>query len=63
VDLRVLREPGWAFAEVLFLLAAVAATVASFSRASRTAALLLVPYLLWIGLASVLNLSVWRLNR
>ena len=57
------RAPGWAFVEVLVLLAAIAATLVSFSKASRTAALLLVPYLLWTGFASVLNFSIWRLNR
>ena len=57
------RAPGWALAEVAVLLVAIAATVASFSKVSRTAALLLVPYLLWTGFASVLNFSVWRLNR
>ena len=48
--------------EVVFLLVAIAAIAASFSKASRTAALLLVPYLLWTGFASVLNFCVWRLN-
>ena len=57
------RAPGWAFVEVVVLLVAIAATVASFSKASRTAALLLVPYVLWTGFASVLTFSVWRLNR
>lgn len=57
------RAPGWAFVEVLVLLAAIASTVASFSKVSRTAAVLLVPYLLWTGFASVLNFSIWRLNR
>ena len=57
------REPGWAFVEVLVLLAAIASTVASFSKVSRTAAVLLVPYLLWTGFASVLNFYIWRLNR
>jgi tryptophan-rich sensory protein len=57
------RAPGWAFVEVVFLLAAIAATAVSFSKVSRTAALLLVPYLLWTGFASVLNFCVWRLNR
>jgi translocator protein len=47
---------------VLFLLAAIAATAAFFSKASRTAALLLVPHLPWTGFASVLTFSVWRLN-
>lgn len=57
------RAPGWALVEVAVLLAAIVATAASFSKVSRTAALLLVPYLLWTGFASVLNFSVWRLNR
>jgi translocator protein len=57
------RAPGWALVEVLVLIAAIAATVASFSKVSRTAAVLLVPYLLWTGFASVLNFSIWRLNR
>ena len=57
------RAPGWALAEVAVLLVAIAATAASFSKVSRTAALLLVPYLLWTSFASVLNFSVWRLNR
>src|SRR3954463_542726 len=55
------RAPGWALVEVLVLLAAIASTVASFSKVSRTAAVLLVPYLLWTGFASVLNFSIWRL--
>ena len=57
------RAPGWASVEVVFLLAAIAATAMSFSKISRTAALLLVPYLVWTGFASVLNFCVWRLNR
>lgn len=57
------RAAGWALVKVVVLLAAIAATIVSFSKVSRTAALLLVPYLLWTGFASVLNFSVWRLNR
>ena len=57
------RAPGRAFVEVVSLLAAIAATTVTFSKVSRTAALLLVPYLLWTGFASVLNFGVWRLNR
>src|ERR671921_2869420 len=53
------RAPGWALVEVAVLFVAIAATAASFSKVSRTAALLLVPYLLWTSFASVLNFSVW----
>jgi len=56
------RSPGWALVEITFLLFAVAATAWSFSKVSRTAALLLLPYLLWTGSATVLNYSIWRLN-
>ena len=48
--------------EVLFLLALIAATMAAFWRISRLAALLLLPYLLWVGFASALTWTVWRSN-
>lgn len=58
---------GWhlgalAAVEVLVLLALIAATTVAFWRASRLAALLLMPYLMWVGFASVLTWSVWRSN-
>ena len=48
--------------EVLFLLALIVATTAAFWRTSRLAALLLVPYLLWVTFASVLTWAVWQSN-
>ncbi len=48
--------------EVLVLLALILATIVAFSRTSRLAALLLVPYLLWVSFASVLTWTVWRSN-
>jgi len=57
-----LRLPGLAFAEILVLWASIAATVVSFWRVSVPAGALLVPYLLWVGFAAVLNLAIWRLN-
>lgn len=51
-----------AFADVLLLLVLIAATIAAFWRASRLAAALLVPYLLWVGFATVLTWMVWRGN-
>ena len=52
----------WASAEVLVLLALIAATMAAFWRTSRLAALLLVPYVLWVSFASVLTWALWRSN-
>jgi tryptophan-rich sensory protein len=34
----------------------------AFRRTSRAAALLLLPYLLWVAFASVLTWTVWRSN-
>lgn len=51
-----------AFIDVLLLLVLIAATIVSFWRLNRIAAVLLVPYLLWVGFASVLTWAVWRAN-
>jgi benzodiazapine receptor len=48
--------------EVLVLLALIVATVMAFWRTSRLAALLLVPYVLWVSFASALTWAVWRSN-
>jgi translocator protein len=45
------------------LLPLVGATIILARRVSRTAAAVLVPYLLWVVFAAVLNFSIWRLNR
>jgi translocator protein len=57
------RAPGWALLEILFLWVAITATMLAFFKISRTAALLLLPYLLWSSFAVGLNHSIWRLNR
>jgi tryptophan-rich sensory protein len=57
-----LRNPALAFAEILFLLGAVAATALAFGRCSPLAGLLLIPYLLWGMFATALNFAIWRLN-
>jgi translocator protein len=51
-----------AFADVLLLLALIATTLLSFWRVHRLAAVLLVPYLLWVSFASALTWAVWRSN-
>jgi translocator protein len=51
-----------AFAEILILWALIVATIALFRSVSVPAALLLVPYLVWVTFATALTLSVWRLN-
>jgi tryptophan-rich sensory protein len=52
------REPGWAAVDIVALLAVLAATTVAFWRVSRTAGLLMVPYLGWVGFAAALNLAI-----
>lgn len=51
-----------AFGDVLLLLALIVLTITAFYRVSRLAALLMVPYLAWVCLASALTWSVWQGN-
>jgi translocator protein len=57
-----LERPGLAFAEIVVLWLAIAATLAFFWRVRPLAGALLVPYLLWVSFASVLNFTLWRMN-
>lgn len=56
------RLGGTALAEVLLLWLLIACTALAFWRVRRAAALLLLPYLLWVSFAAALNWSLWRLN-
>lgn len=56
------KRGGLATADVLVLLALVAATLVASWRHSRLAGWLLVPYLAWVCFASALTVSVWSRN-
>jgi benzodiazapine receptor len=45
------------------MLLLIALTIRAFNRIHRLAALMLVPYLVWSGYATYLNLGFWWLNR
>lgn len=57
-----LHLPLAAFIEIIFLWISIALLIVDFWKYSKTAAMLLVPYLLWVSFASILNLSVALLN-
>ncbi len=57
-----LKSPFYAFVEIIALWLAIAAAIITFSGISRRAALLLVPYILWVSFAAVLNFSIMLLN-
>lgn len=48
--------------DIAVLWVLIVATVISFWHRSRLAAVLLVPYLLWVSFASALNYTLWQLN-
>ena len=56
------RRMDLAFADLVALWLAIAATILSFAAVSAAAAWLLVPYLVWVTIAGCLNWSVWRRN-
>jgi tryptophan-rich sensory protein len=56
------HQGGLAFADAVILCCLIGATIVSFWRISTLAAVLLLPYLAWVTFASLLTLSVWRLN-
>jgi benzodiazapine receptor len=58
-----LRSPLWGFVEITFLWTAIVVTIVLFWKVSNAAALLLIPYLLWVTFAGVLNYSLWHLNK
>lgn len=57
-----LQSPGLALIEIGVLWLAIVATIALFARIEWAAAVLLLPYLLWVSFAMVLNAGFWWLN-
>ncbi|MFF5638710.1 TspO/MBR family protein [Streptomyces sp. NPDC012825] len=55
-------EYGLAFLDICLLLAALLTTMVLFARHRRAAAILLVPYGLWVTFAAALNLAIWLSN-
>ena len=58
-----LKIPAFAFGEIVLLWLGIGGTIVAFWPRQRAAAWLLVPYLLWVSFASVLNFTLWQLNR
>jgi tryptophan-rich sensory protein len=57
-----MQRPDYALVEVGLLWLSVLALILFTARFAKSASLLLVPYLLWVTFASVLNFAVVRLN-
>lgn len=59
----VLHRGALATGEIGLLWLLILATIVVFWPLNRFAALLLVPYIVWVGVASALTLTLWRSNR
>ena len=57
-----LRSPLIGLLDIVLLWVAILLTIRSFYMVSKTAGLLLFPYLLWVSFAAILNFSLWILN-
>ena len=58
-----LEAYGFAFIWILILWALIIAMIYIFNKTDRLAAILQIPYLLWVTFAAYLNFMVWMLNR
>jgi benzodiazapine receptor len=58
-----LKTPLLAFIEIVILWGFILVTLLKFRTLSKLAGFLLIPYLLWVSFAAVLNFSLWYLNR
>ncbi len=56
------RDPRAGLAVIVFLWAAIVATIVEFWGTRRLAGVLLLPYLAWVSFATILNAEIWRLN-
>lgn len=57
-----LQSPGWALVDIVLLWLAIVWTMVVFYKISKSAAWLLVPYILWVSFAAYLNYAIWALN-
>lgn len=56
------HELGVALVEIVVLWGAIVGTMVGFWRVRPIGGVLLVPYLVWVTFAAVLNFTLWRLN-
>ena len=56
------HQTGWAVVEIGGLCVLIMETSFCVIKNRKLAGSLMVPYLVWVGFASVLNFTIWRLN-
>jgi len=58
-----LKSPLLGLVDIMLLWIAILLTIQNFFKVSKFAGALLIPYLLWVSFATLLNFSLWFLNR
>jgi tryptophan-rich sensory protein len=58
-----LKNPMLAGLEIIILWLMIFETYAKFAKINKIAGYLMIPYLLWVSFASILNGSIWWLNQ
>jgi benzodiazapine receptor len=56
------HQTGWAFVDIVVLWLAILCSIIAFSKISKTAAWLLVPYISWVSFAAILNYTILQMN-
>ncbi len=56
------QQPAAALVDIVILWLLILATTIKFWRVSTVAGAMMLPYLAWVGFATVLNFTLWRLN-
>ncbi|MFH0966261.1 MAG: TspO/MBR family protein [Methanobacteriota archaeon] len=57
-----MQMPGLGLLVILILFMLIVATMVTFRKISRWACILLIPYLCWVGFATILNAALYVLN-
>lgn len=52
----------FALFEIIILWCAIVLTIYQFRMINKKSAYLLIPYVLWVTFAAILNFAIWRLN-
>ena len=57
------HQIGWAVVEIITMWIFILLTIFAFAPINKIAAWLLVPYISWVSFATILNYTIWQLNK
>lgn len=57
-----LKNPLYGLIDIIILWVLILLTITSFWQVSKKAAILLIPYILWVSFAGFLNYMIWKIN-